>query len=260
MSVSAVANNNAASLRQADTKSASSKKSTETIAANAANSASTSRGTAAQSSTQVTLSPEAQILTQLAAEGITFTIADAQGNPVGPASIGAVTLPSRSSGESIDGYAMRVCSALSATGLNVAMTDPGGISMRISKITDSERSGTGDEILRIAKDHDDNIVPPTSGNQYDGEISQSAFKTVIQQMGGTTTEATQIFALFDTDHNASISNSDLLSGMSQLGSSAPGSPTQELLKLLVPAGDSTLTGNEFLSFESALVAVEKPAG
>ena len=233
MSVSAVANNNAASLRQADTKSASSKKSTETIAANAANSASTSRGTAAQSSTQVTLSPEAQILTQLAAEGITFTIADAQGNPVGPASIGAVTLPSRSSGESIDGYAMRVCSALSATGLNVAMTDPGGISMRISKITDSERSGTGDEILRIAKDHDDNIVPPTSGNQYDGEISQSAFKTVIQQMGGTTTEATQIFALFDTDHNASLSNSELLSGMSLLGSTAPGPSCKEPLSTVV---------------------------
>src|SRR5580698_5201362 len=152
MSVSAVANNNGTSLRRADTQSALHKASTTKSAANTTGSDSTTGTSAAESSTQVTLSPLAQILAQFAAAGITFTLADAEGNPVSPASLSGVTLPTQSAGESINDYAMQVCSAIGATGLNVSMTDPGGISMSIAKMSDLGGTPSAAVIQQIAQD------------------------------------------------------------------------------------------------------------
>jgi Ca2+-binding EF-hand superfamily protein len=260
MSVTAVANNNGTSLRQADTQSAS-HKATTTGAANTTGSGSTTGASAAESSTQVTLSPLAQILAQFAAAGITFTLADAQGNPVSPAGLSGVTLPTQSAGESINDYAMQVCSAIGATGVNVSMTDPGGISMSIAKMSDLGGTPSAAVIQQIAQDSNKSLIaPPTSGGSYDGNISQSSFDKVIEQFGGTKAEADKIFASLDTDHNGSISHSELLNAMSQLGSSTASSGIQALQQLLVPAGDSSLDGGEFLKFESAMVAAETPAG
>jgi len=260
MSVTAVANNSSASLLLADSQSASCKTSASS-AANSTKPASTSAkgAAAAESSTQVTLSPTAQILAELAAAGITFTMSDAQGAPVSLASLAGVTLQSQSPGDSDDGWAMQICEALATTGLNVSMTDPGGVSMSVWKMTGSQGS-SGDQMLQDAQQMNQHlIVPPTSGGKYDGNISQAAFDTVINQIGGTKTDADQIFSSLDTDNNGSISNSELLSAMSQLGSSNADSGVQELEKLLVPDGDSTVTDGEFLSFETAMVAAEKPA-
>lgn len=262
MSVTAVGNNNGASLRQADTQAGSRKTSTTNGAANSTGSTSTSTSatgtSAAESSTQVTLSPEAQIFAQLAAAGITFTLADAQGTPVSLASLAGVTLPTQSAGESINDYAMQVCSALSVTGLNITMTDPGGISMAYRQMTGLDGSSSAAaEIQQMMQDPSQNLIaPPTNGGSYDGNISQSSFAKVIEQFGGTKTQADQIFASLDTDHNGSLSNSELLNAMSQFGSSTAGSGVQALQQLLVPFGDSTLSGGEFLSFESAMVAAE----
>jgi Ca2+-binding EF-hand superfamily protein len=261
MSVSAVANNNGTSLRRADTQSALHKASTTKSAANTTGSDSTTGTSAAESSTQVTLSPLAQILAQFAAAGITFTLADAEGNPVSPASLSGVTLPTQSAGESINDYAMQVCSAIGATGLNVSMTDPGGISMSIAKMSDLGGTPSAAVIQQIAQDTNKGLIaPPTSGGSYDGNISQSSFDKVIEQFGGTKAEADKIFASLDTDHNGSISHSELLNAMSQLGSSTASSGIQALQQLLVPSGNSSLDGGEFLKFESAMVAAETPAG
>jgi hypothetical protein len=257
MSVTAIANKSGASLRQADAKSASIKTSTTNSAANVM--ATATGASAAESSTQVTLSPFAQILAQLAAAGITFTMAASQDAPVGSASLAGLTLPSQMPGESLNGYAMRVCVALSATGFNVSMTDPGGFSMEIAKIPDQAGASTGDSIQQIAKEmQGELILPPTNGDNYDGEVSQPAFEKVIRQLGGTENEASDIFTWLDADHNGSISNQELLSAMSGLGSSDTSSPAQVLMQLLVPNGDSSLTAGEFVGFESAVVAVEKP--
>lgn len=186
-------------------------------------------------------------------------MADAQGAPASQASLAGVTLPSKSSGETDDGWAMQVCEALATTGLNVSMTDAGGVSMSVEKMT-GPRGSSGDPMMQIAQQMNQHqISPPTSGGKYDGNISQAAFDKVINGIGGTKTDADQIFSSLDTDHSGSISNSELLSTMSQLGSSTAGSGVQELEKLLVPYGDSTVTDGEFLGFETAMVAAEKPA-
>jgi Ca2+-binding EF-hand superfamily protein len=78
-------------------------------------------------------------------------------------------------------------------------------------------------------------------------------------MGGTKSEADQMFSSLDTDGNGSISNSELLNAVSLLGSSKANSGVQELEKLLVPYGDSTVTDGELLNFESAMVAAENAA-
>lgn len=254
MSVTGVGNISSASLLLADAKSASNTSTGSAV--NSASSVSTAAtGTAADSSTQVTLSPAAQIFAQLAAQGITFTMADAQGKPMSLGSIGEMSLPSRSSGESYNSWAMQIASALATTGFNVSMTDPGGVSMAVAKMS-SSADASGDPLMQMAQQmQQDVITPPTSG----GNISQPDFDRVADQLGSTKTEDNQIFAALDTDKSGSLSNAELLSAMSQFGDSTANAGVQALEKLLVPFGDSTVTDGEFLGLESAMVAAEKPA-
>jgi Ca2+-binding EF-hand superfamily protein len=256
MSVISAINNSSENRLLAATQSAS----TGTPTSSAPNStANTSAPGTTQASTQVTLSPAAQILAQLAAAGITFTIADAQGTPVSASSVAGITLPSKSSNETANEYAMQICSALASTGLNVSMTDPGGVSMGVGKIPNSGNL-SNESIWQLAQQIDQELnAPPTSNGAYDGNISQPAFDTVIEHMGGTKSEADQIFSSLDTDGNGSISNSELLNAVSLLGSNKANSGVQELEKLLVPYGDSTVTDGELLNFESAMVAAENAA-
>jgi hypothetical protein len=152
---------------------------------------------------------------------------------------------------------MQVCEALAATGFDVSMTDPGGISMAVGKMSSSVAS-SGDPLTTLAQQMPAG-TPPTSDDAYDGSISQSAAEKVIQQFGGTKNQANHIFAALDTDKNGSIANTELLKAMSEFGSSTASSGMQALEQLLVPYGDSTVTDGEFLSFGSAMVAAEKPA-
>lgn len=261
MSVNAVAHNNGASLLLADMDSALNKASdsTATQSTNQATTSTTPETVAPESSTQVTLSPAGQILAQLAAVGITFTIAGSQGSLIPAASVADVTLPSRTAKETDNDWAMQVCSALAASGFNVSMTDPGGVSMSVGQISASA-GASSESIQQLAQQmQPDFIAPPTENGAYDGSISQSDAESVIKNLGGTATQAEQIFTALDTDQNGSLSNEELLNAISQLGSNTASTGVQALEKLLVPDGSSTISEGSLLSFESAMVAAEKPA-
>lgn len=263
MSVTAVANNNGASLLLADMDSALNKASDSTATqstsqATTSTTSTTSETGAPESSTQVTLSPAGQILAQLAAVGITFTIAGSQGSLLPAGSVADVNLPSRAAKETDNDWAMQVCSALAASGFNVSMTDPGGVSMSVGKISASA-GASSESIQQLAQQtQQDVIAPPTAKGAYDGSISQSDAESVIEHFGGTATQAGQIFSALDTDQNGSLSNEELLSAISQLGSSTASNGVQALAQLLAPDAGNTITEGTLLSFESAMVAAEKP--
>ncbi|RFU44174.1 EF-hand domain-containing protein [Paraburkholderia sp. DHOC27] len=264
MSVNAVASNNSANRLLENLESALNQASDST-ATQAANQAPTSPSAATgetatpESSAQVTLSAAGQILAQLAAAGITFTMSGSQGTPLSPGSLADVNLPSKAPKETDDDWAMQVCSALAASGFNVSMTDPGGVSMSVGQISASA-GASGESIMQLAQQtQQGGIAPPTHNGTYDGSISQSDAESVIEQFGGTSTQAKQIFTALDTDQNGSLSNAELLSAISQFGSSTASTEVQALEKLLVPDGSSTLTEGALLGFESAMVAAEKPA-
>jgi hypothetical protein len=104
MSISALAGNNAATLSQSNAQSASSDPAASNDGANTASAtaSTTTQTSVADSSTQVTLSPEAQQFAQLNAEGVTVTVT----------SLSGLNLPSRSSGESFADYAQQLTQAL----------------------------------------------------------------------------------------------------------------------------------------------------
>jgi hypothetical protein len=162
------------------------------------------------SSTKVTLSPEAQALGKLAAEGITST----------ETSLAGLAIPTLSSGESLKDYAHQL-----------------GLALQSRSVT----------------------APTNSYGQYDGAIAEPDFNAGIAQLGGTKTQAGQIFASLDTDHSGSISNSELLNAMSELGSDPNSSSMQTLAKLVDTNSNKVLTSDELLRFETAMVSMEKPA-
>ncbi|MFL9918280.1 hypothetical protein PQR75_23370 [Paraburkholderia fungorum] len=213
MSISALANNNAASLLQSDEQSASSGPAAPNGAASTASStaSTTTQTSVAGSSTQVTLSPEAKQFAQLNAEGMTVTVT----------SLSGLNLPSRASGESFNDYAQQLTQALKG----------------FTPIT----------------------APTNEKGQYDGYISQPAFEGVVAQFGGSKTEADQLFTAFDTSGSSSVSNIELLNAMAGTASSPNSSSAQALLNLIDSNGDGTVSSGEFLNFETAMVAAEKPA-
>jgi len=204
VSVSAIANNNGACLLQADAQSTSPTASTTDSAANTASTASkTSTETSApESSTQVTLSPDAQAIANLNRAGITMF----------QFSLAGLDLPPQSS----PGFAQALAQAANAN-------------------------------------------RPQTGNvgQNDGLISQSDFEAVAAKFGATKTQADQLFASLDTDGSGSVSNAELLNAMASTGTDPNSATSQALLKLMDTNGDSTVSGSEFLKFESAMISAEK---
>lgn len=103
------------------------------------------------------------------------------------------------------------------------------------------------------------ISPPMNGRQYDGVISQSAFETAAGQFGETKAQADQLFASLDTNGSGTISHAALLSAMGAAGSN-PNNPTEQtLLKAMDTSGNGVVSSSEFLAFENAMIAAEKPA-
>jgi hypothetical protein len=102
------------------------------------------------------------------------------------------------------------------------------------------------------------IAPPTNEKgQADGYISQSAFETVIAQFGGSKGEADQLYTALGGGN--SVSNGELLGALAGTTGSSNTSTEQDLLKLMDSNGDGTVSSSEFLNFETAMVAAEKPA-
>ncbi|MGA7813504.1 EF-hand domain-containing protein [Caballeronia sp.] len=119
-------------------------------------------------------------------------------------------------------------------------------------------SPSAPDYMELAMQATARLGPPTnSKGQDDGAISQSSFEAVIKQFGGKKAQADQLFAALDTDGSGSISNSELLTGMSNTGSDPASSSSQALLKLMDTDGGGTVNTVEFSSFEGAMVAAEK---
>ncbi|CAG9242193.1 hypothetical protein PCAR4_1150016 [Paraburkholderia caribensis] len=92
-----------------------------------------------------------------------------------------------------------------------------------------------------------------------GYISQSDFETVLAEFGDNKTDADNLFAALDNDHDGSLSNAEWLSAVSH-AASTPSDPTaQSLLKRMDGNGDGTVSTAEFTAFESTMIAAEKVA-
>ncbi|HTH62483.1 MAG TPA: hypothetical protein VL689_20335 [Paraburkholderia sp.] len=180
-------------------------------------------GTAPSTASTTAQTPAASSSTQvtLSPEAQQLAKLNAEGVTVTVTSLSGLNLPSRSSGESFADYAQQLTQALK------------GFTP---------------------------ITPPTNGEgQYDGYISQSAFETVVAQFGGTKTQADQLFTELDANGGSSLSNTELLDTMAGTSTSPNSSSAQALLKLMDSNGDGSVSSGEFLNFETAMVAAEKPA-
>lgn len=173
----------------------------------------------ASTSTQTSVAGSSTQVT-LSPEAKQFAQLNAEGMTVTVTSLSGLNLPSRASGESFDDYAQQLTQALK------------GFTP---------------------------IAPPTNGLQYDGYISQPSFEAVVAQFGGSKTEADQLFTAFDTSDSSSVSNDQLLNAMASTASSPDSSSAQALLTLIDSNSDGTVSSGEFLNFETAMVAAEKPA-
>jgi hypothetical protein len=91
-----------------------------------------------------------------------------------------------------------------------------------------------------------------------GSISQEDFEQLVLQAGGTKQQADQLFSTIDTDGNGSVSSSEVLSGISKDGDGS--SIAQTLRSLMDTNNDGTVSGTEFVKFETNLISAEKPVG
>lgn len=103
------------------------------------------------------------------------------------------------------------------------------------------------------------ITPPTGANgKADGFISQSALESVVTQFGGSKAEADPLFTALDGGDGSPVSHAELLSAMAGTASTPNCATSQTLMKLADTNGDGTVSGVEFTSLETALIAAEKP--
>jgi EF hand len=85
-----------------------------------------------------------------------------------------------------------------------------------------------------------------------GSISKSAFEGVATSFGATAQQADQDFAAMDTNGDGSISNAEMLSGMSQTSNS--NDPLAQSLRQMMDTNhDGSASGTEYVNLESALV-------
>jgi hypothetical protein len=85
-----------------------------------------------------------------------------------------------------------------------------------------------------------------------GSVSQNAFEGVAAGFGVTAQQADQDFAAMDTNGDGSISNAEMLSGMSQTSNS--NDPLAQSLRQMMDTNhDGTVSGTEYVNLESALV-------
>ncbi|CAN7313231.1 hypothetical protein [Caballeronia sp. LjRoot31] len=161
-----------------------------------------------QSSTQVTLSPEAKSLAALSSEGVTLT----------QSSIAGLDLPSLSS----------------------VRDNPADLASYLRTLN----SGT--------------VAPPTNAEgKQDGEISEAAFEQVVEQFGGSKTQADQLFGALGANDSNPLTNAVLLQGLAATSTDSSSAGSQSLLTLMDQNGDGSASQTEFLTLETALVAAEK---
>lgn len=97
-------------------------------------------------------------------------------------------------------------------------------------------------------------ITPTGGT-----VSESAFEAIAEKFGATQAQADQDFEDIDTNNSGSISNSEFLTAMGDTRDSSSAS-SQALLSLMDTNHDDTVSGTEFVSFETAVVGAEKSSG
>jgi hypothetical protein len=85
-----------------------------------------------------------------------------------------------------------------------------------------------------------------------GSISKSAFEGVAAGFGASTQQADQDFAAMDTNGDGSISNAEMLSGMSQTANNND-ALSESLRQLMDVNHDGTASGTEYVNLESAFV-------
>jgi hypothetical protein len=85
-----------------------------------------------------------------------------------------------------------------------------------------------------------------------GSVSKSTFEGVAASFGATAQQADQDFAAMDTNGDGSISNAEMLSGMSQT-SNTNGPLAQSLRQMMDTNNDGSVSGTEYVNLESALV-------
>jgi hypothetical protein len=193
--------------------------------------------------------------------GAAFAQADAQSqssNASTSNSAASVTAASQATAETTESESSTQV-VLSASAQVLANFNADGITVgEVSLASLNLPSQSAPDYMELAMQATSRLGPPTnSKGRDDGAISQSSFEAVIKQFGGTKAQADQLFASFDTDGNGSISNSELLTGMSKTGSDPASSSSQSLLKLMDTDNGGTVNTVEFSSFEGAMVAAEK---
>jgi hypothetical protein len=100
------------------------------------------------------------------------------------------------------------------------------------------------------------LLPPTPTN---GTVSETVFETIAEEFGATKSQADQDFQAIDTNDSGSISNSEFLTAMGDTRDSS-GASSQALVSLMDANGDGTVSGSEFVNFETAVVGAEKSSG
>jgi hypothetical protein len=100
-------------------------------------------------------------------------------------------------------------------------------------------------------------TPHDANGNPDGQISQTGLEQVVQQFGSTKAQADQLFAALDTNGNSSLSNAEVLSGLAATSTDPNSAVSQSLLKLMDQNGDNSVSQDEFLALETALVEAEK---
>jgi len=149
----------------------------------------------------------------------------------------------------------QVLAGLNAKGVTETVTSLAGLNL--PSLASGESSTDYAQQLAQALNGITPIAPPTKDGKADGYISQSAFETVVAQFGGSKTQADQLYTALGGGN--SVSNGELLGALAGTTGAPNTSTEQDLLKLMDSSGDGTVSSSEFLNFETAMVAAEKPA-
>ncbi|RKP47796.1 hypothetical protein [Pararobbsia silviterrae] len=87
-------------------------------------------------------------------------------------------------------------------------------------------------------------------------LSQSAFVSLIEQFGGTQTQADQLFSQLGGTDSGTVSNAQMLDALGQLSSDPSSTTSQMLLSLMDSNHNQVVSSSEFMQFETAMVDAE----
>jgi len=93
-----------------------------------------------------------------------------------------------------------------------------------------------------------------------GVLTEADFASVATEYGDTAAQADQLFAALDAGDSGPLTNQQVLGALSQTGSNPDSATSQELIKLMNDGGPDAVTSSQYLSFETALIDAETPAG